>query len=134
MSHISTVIGQKIRKIRELKGFSQEYVANKLELTQKAYSNIENGKTKLDFDRLEAISKILEVEVMNILSFDEKNLFNNYNQADTQTGSFGIFYNSKEGEDNETQLYKTRISQLEAEVKFLREEITFLRSLVKEGN
>lgn len=129
MSHVSTVIGQKIRKIRELKGFSQEYVANKLDLTQKAYSNIENGKTKLDFDRLEVIANIFEVDAFNILNFDEKALFNNFNHA-TQTGSFGVFYTSEE----ERKLYNGRIQQLEKENNFLREEITFLRSLVKGDN
>ena len=127
MSHITVAVGQKIRKIRELKGFSQDYVAQKLNLTQKAYSNIEAGKTKLDFDRLEDISKILEIEPMNVLAFDEQILFNNNNHA-TQTGSFGVFYASKE----EHNLYKAQIEQLKEENTFLREEIAFLRSLVKE--
>lgn len=40
-------IGIKIRKIRELKGFSQEYMANNLGITQRAYGKLENQETKI---------------------------------------------------------------------------------------
>ena len=35
-------IGDKIRKVRELKGFTQDFMAGKLEMSQRAYSKIEN--------------------------------------------------------------------------------------------
>ncbi|MDR0802540.1 MAG: helix-turn-helix domain-containing protein, partial [Fluviicola sp.] len=34
-------VGQKIKKLRELKNFTQEYMANRLEMTQPSYSKIE---------------------------------------------------------------------------------------------
>ena len=37
-------IGINIRKIRELKGLSQEYMASQLSLSQRAYSKLESGK------------------------------------------------------------------------------------------
>lgn len=46
-------VGHKIKRIRELKGLSQAEVAKKLFISQRAYSDIENDKTKLDLDRLE---------------------------------------------------------------------------------
>lgn len=121
-------VGEKVRKVRELKGFSQEYVAQQLKISQKAYSDMERGKTKLDFGRVEQIAEALEIDPMVIITFDEKALFNNFNNA-TQTGSFGVFYTSSE----ERKLYNERIQQLEKENNFLREEINFLRSLVKGG-
>lgn len=42
----------KIKKIRELKGYSQDYVANKLAISQRAYSKIESGETRLHWDRM----------------------------------------------------------------------------------
>ena len=41
------MIGEKIRKIRTLKGLSQDYMAEKLKISQPAYSDIENNKTKV---------------------------------------------------------------------------------------
>jgi transcriptional regulator with XRE-family HTH domain len=57
-----TKIGAKIRKIRELKGFSQEYMASSLGITQNSYSKLENQKTRLSLKRLNNISKILELD------------------------------------------------------------------------
>jgi len=37
-------IGNKIKRIRELKGLSQADVAEKLHISQRAYSDIENDK------------------------------------------------------------------------------------------
>lgn len=41
------MIGEKLRKIRTIEGFSQEYVSEKLNISQAAYSDIENNKTKI---------------------------------------------------------------------------------------
>lgn len=46
------MLGNKIRKIRTLKGYSQEYISDKLKISQSAYSDIETNKSKLDIIRL----------------------------------------------------------------------------------
>lgn len=121
-------IGEKIRKVRDLRGFSQEYVAQKLGVSQRSYGKLETGETKLDIPRIEKISDILGVEPVSLITFDEKMLFTNYNKAETQTGFFSTYQSSEQ----ERELFNSRIEQLEKENTFLREEITFLRSLVKE--
>lgn len=63
-------IGFKIKKIRELRGYSQFYVASELNITQSAYSKIENGCCKLCTTRFIEISKILKVEPNKILNFN----------------------------------------------------------------
>lgn len=65
-------VGEKIRKIRTLKGLSQDFVAEKLNISQVAYSDIENNKTKLSLERLEEISTIFKIPLNDIISFDEK--------------------------------------------------------------
>ncbi|WP_121966991.1 helix-turn-helix domain-containing protein [Myroides sp. N17-2] len=51
----------KIKSIRKNSGYSQEYVAEKLGISQKAYSDIESGKTRLKNEVLHEIAKILEI-------------------------------------------------------------------------
>jgi transcriptional regulator with XRE-family HTH domain len=60
-------IGDKIRKVRELKGFTQDFMAGKLEMSQRAYSKIENNDIKLDWGRIEDISKILDIEPFDLV-------------------------------------------------------------------
>ena len=75
----------KIKKIRELKNVSQEFVANKLGLSIRAYSKIETGETQLTINRLNEISDALGVNPIEVLGFDDKQVFNNCKQE----GNFG---------------------------------------------
>lgn len=53
---------ENVKILRLLKGYSQEYMAYKLGISQKSYSNIENGKTLLNDNLKNKISKILEIK------------------------------------------------------------------------
>ena len=48
----------RIRRLRELVGYSQDEVADKLGITQGAYCRLEKGHTRLDFERLEKIAAV----------------------------------------------------------------------------
>jgi transcriptional regulator with XRE-family HTH domain len=60
--------GSKIRMIRELRGLSQENIAQRLGITQTTYSRIENNQTKLDTAVLSKLAKELGVTTADILS------------------------------------------------------------------
>lgn len=72
-------IGQKIRKVRELKNFKQEYVAGLLGISAVAYGKIERGDTDVKMSRLVQLAEIFEVSLDQLLLFDEKRVFNLYN-------------------------------------------------------
>lgn len=59
-----------IRKIREYRNYTQDYLAAKLAISQNAYSKIELGYSRITLDRLFHIASILEVEVTQLLYFD----------------------------------------------------------------
>lgn len=54
-------LGQKIKKIRELRGFSQEYMAVKLKVSQEQYSYIETKQKNIPLPQKEEIAKLLGV-------------------------------------------------------------------------
>ena len=66
-------VGQKIKKLRELRNFTQTYMAIELDMTQQGYSKIEKDG-KLTVHQLEKIAQILKVESAYILNFNEENL------------------------------------------------------------
>ncbi|MCQ4141620.1 helix-turn-helix domain-containing protein [Chryseobacterium sp. EO14] len=70
------MIGNKIKNIRELKNLTQEYVAEKLDISQAAYSKIER-ETKISDEKLAQIADALEVKPEDILAFDSQKYFNN---------------------------------------------------------
>ena len=67
-------IACKIKKHRELKNYTQEYLAQRLNISQNAYSKIETGSVKLTIDRLISICSVLELPVIEMFTCDE-NLF-----------------------------------------------------------
>jgi transcriptional regulator with XRE-family HTH domain len=93
-----------IKKLRELRGYSQDYLAEKLQISQTAYSRMESGKTKVDVKRLEMISYILDVDIQVFLNSPERSnkMSNNVN-----------------GKDFSDSL-RNKIKNLEIEIKFLR--------------
>ncbi|ROI13890.1 MULTISPECIES: helix-turn-helix transcriptional regulator [Epilithonimonas] len=87
-------INEKIKQLRALSSYSQAYVAEKLFISQRAYSDIENGKTKIDIDRLKDIAKLFDTSILDILTTSQ-------NQ----------------------EIYLQKIKHLESEVELLKERL-----------
>lgn len=100
-------IGDKIRILREMKGYSQEYMAEQVGMSQTGYSKIERDETDIAFSRLEQIANILEVKPQDLITLDEKFVFNN-----CQNGVYGIINNGT-FTVNERQLFEEKIALLE---------------------
>lgn len=110
-------VGQKIRKIRELRNLTQNHMAEKLGLSQQGYGKIERDEADLSLSRLQEIASILEVTPENILGFDEKYVLNNYH---TFSGNSGYNMTVNGISEKEEKLYQARIAALEKEVEYLR--------------
>lgn len=113
-------IEEKIRNVRELKNFTQEYMAERLGITQAGYSKIESGGTKLSYSKLSEISKILGVEVEELLAFDSQKYFNSFNNVKgSNNGSVTI---KVEDGDIKT-LYEDKIKLLEKLLEVTEREL-----------
>lgn len=67
-------IAANIRKKREYRNYTQEYLAFKLNISQNAYSKIELGYTKITLERLFQIAEVLEFNVNELLDTNQDNL------------------------------------------------------------
>jgi transcriptional regulator with XRE-family HTH domain len=70
-------IGLNIRKARENRGFSQEYVAQQLGINQSTYGKMERDASNISVDRLYKIAEVLEADITTLLDIGKKNIFNN---------------------------------------------------------
>ncbi|WP_259070998.1 helix-turn-helix domain-containing protein [Mucilaginibacter sp. X4EP1] len=70
MSDLKTqeIIGN-IRKIREFRNYTQDYLAAKLNISQNAYSKIELGYSSVTLSRLIHIAEILEISLGELVNF-----------------------------------------------------------------
>lgn len=63
-------IGEKIRQIRLMKSYSQENMADMLQISTTAYGDIERNKTELSIARATEIAKILEISIIDFLGIE----------------------------------------------------------------
>ncbi len=68
-------LGWKICKLREFRNYTQEFMAAQLQISQRSYSRIEKDLVRIRIDHLNKIADILGIHIQDILSFDEKKLF-----------------------------------------------------------
>jgi transcriptional regulator with XRE-family HTH domain len=61
-------LGDKLRYFRNLKNWSQEEMADRLNISLPAYSKIERNITDVGYKRLLQISKILGITIIELLS------------------------------------------------------------------
>ncbi len=86
------VIGNKLRKLRMGKGYSQEYLAEVLEVSQKTYSNMENNKSSISIETLKKIAEEYKIDLIELLS-DDKVIVQNNSSRESSTFQSGIIIN-----------------------------------------
>lgn len=69
-------IASNIRKLREYRDYTQDYLAAKLNISQNAYSKIELGYSRITLERLFIISAVLEVNPAELISTEADKLIN----------------------------------------------------------
>lgn len=67
-------VHEKIRFMRQSKNWSQDEMAEKLEMSVNGYAKIEQGKTDANFSKLEQIAEIFDMDVVELLTLGEKNV------------------------------------------------------------
>jgi transcriptional regulator with XRE-family HTH domain len=74
-----TTLSEHIRKLRVAQGFSQDYVAKRLHMSQQTYSLIERRPEECALSRLKDLAKILNVEFLALIGEDEAMIQTNAN-------------------------------------------------------
>lgn len=115
-------IGKRIRKLREMCDFSQEFVANELNMSISGYSRIERDEVKITLDKLIIIGNILNITIDELLNFNEKDFFNSKKNdgVDSYYGNVNYNHEVQKLED----VYKDQIKSLKEEIVYLRELIS----------
>ena len=109
-------LGDNIRIIREARGYSQDYVASKLEITQQTYSNIEKNPEKATVKRLKELAAVLQVNFVTLLGEDEVYIQQNF----SQNGGNAATQMNVVGDKSENDIYERFIAELKEEIIFLR--------------
>ena len=129
-------VNEKIRTIRETRNWSQEDMAEKMNMSKNGYAKIERGETKLNLHKLEQIANIFNIDVLELIKNDDKNVLFFMNDHNTN------YYGSNENLTSEIDRLKLTIShkdellkqrdlvieQKDSEISALKEIISLLNS------
>ena len=107
-------IGKRLQLLREMRGFTQEGIAQELGISQSAYSKIESNYTSISIEKMMKLSIVLKFPLEKILDFD----FENYIES-----PFSVKEPSISITETLTELYERKIHHLKEEVLFLRDEL-----------
>ena len=75
---MSQAVYENIKKIRELKNLTREYMADELKMSTSGYGKIERGEVDLTVSKLKKIAIALGVSVEFIFKFDLGIFFNDH--------------------------------------------------------
>jgi transcriptional regulator with XRE-family HTH domain len=110
-------IGNKIRNLREQKGYSQESLAQELGLTQPSYARLEKHDDRISIIRLIQIATILKTTVGELIDEKAQKVINLQNSQGCQA------YN--------VDTINTIINADKEHIATLKAEIDFLRKIVE---
>jgi len=74
---------ENIKNIRELRGYSQDYLAELMGVTQSAYARFERGATKTDLKTISLFAQTMEMNIIDIITYPDKYI--NSKEVDTQS-------------------------------------------------
>lgn len=78
-------LGNVLRMLREVHNFTQEYVANVLDISQTTYSGMEKGESRMTVDRLGKLAELYNMQVSDILTLSERAIINNITNHENGT-------------------------------------------------
>ena len=105
----------KIREIRKDRGYSHEYMAHLLDISQVAYSKIEKNETKLTVERLFKIAEILEAKIEDILDIKADKVY----KQDIKDNSIGHQEIQNMYQDNK-EVYEKLIASKDEQIALLK--------------
>jgi transcriptional regulator with XRE-family HTH domain len=111
--------------VRESINLSQEYVANKLHISQQAYSRMEKNPDNISVARMRDLSAILGVPFNTLVGEDDLYIQQNYNQ---QGGNAGTVMYVQGMAENERKVYEERINDLKQQIEAFRQLLLALNN------
>ncbi|KAE9534669.1 transcriptional regulator [Ursidibacter arcticus] len=123
-------VNEKIRMVREMNQWSQEEMAEKMNMSTNGYAKIERGETKLNLHKLEQIAHIFNIDVLELMNTDGKGVFFLMNENGNNTNYCGNNENLTAEIDKLKLIISHKdeiVAQKNAEILALKEIIELLK-------
>lgn len=127
-------ISDKIRALRELNNWSQEDMAERMNISKSSYSRLERDESKLDLSKLEKLAAIFKIDIAELITSDGKGLICLIGE---NIGSNSNYYGSTDSQMVELEKLKLELEHAREIVRYKDQiimqkdnEIAALKSLL----
>jgi len=114
--------GLRIKKLRELRDYSQVYMAKKLGISQEQYSYLETRQKSIPDEQIKSIAALLAVKEDYLKTFDPLHIIENSGKEHTQE-YLNIQNLIIESHENERKLFLGLIARLKQELAELKQKV-----------
>ena len=118
-------IHEKISAIRHLRGWSQEDMAAKLNMSKNGYAKIERGETDIPLSRLKEVAEILGVKLRDLFDTDEKIFFSSHDHSNQY--NYICFLTQQIEIKQELEKALLLLEQKDKEINYLKEIIQLMK-------
>lgn len=112
--NLTQKFSKKLKILREINNYTQEYVARILDISQNAYSLIEKGTTKITLDRIEALAELYKTSPSELININDNFYVNPGGVTDVPHSNIPPSLSSFE-----KRMYEQTISRLEVDIEKL---------------
>ena len=127
-------ISDKIRALRKLNNWSQEDMAERMNISKSSYSRLERDESKLDLSKLEKLAAIFKIDIAELITSDGKGLICLIGE---NIGSNSNYYGSTDSQMVELEKLKLELEHAREIVRYKDQiimqkdnEIAALKSLL----
>ncbi len=117
-------VNEKIRILRENNNWSQQQLAERLNMSISGYAKIERGESSLTISKLEQIAEVFGVDILELMSLGESNILL-FQEKDNMS-----FINSSQELASEVRNLKQTITHKDELLAQKDNEITALKKLL----
>jgi transcriptional regulator with XRE-family HTH domain len=112
--NLTQKFSKKLKILREINNYTQEYVARVLDISQNAYSLIEKGTTKITLDRIEVLAELYKTSPSELVNINDNFYANPNGSMETMHSNIPPTLSSFE-----KRMYEQTISRLEIDIEKL---------------
>ena len=110
-------VANRIRQKRDEQKLSQRFVSEQLDISQRAYSDLENGETQLRVAHLIKLTEVFKTSITDLLGIEDTKYVN---IADKQSVGFQFIEKQVIGNKQNIDLLKQEIVELRATIAQLQ--------------
>lgn len=123
-------VHEKIRLVRKAKGLTLEDVAHQLGMSTNGYGDIERGATDVNLSRLEQISELFGMELIELMDLNEKNVFNILGTQNTGRIGTQNHCSISSGSTEEQLQLKFDLEKQQLIIEQQSQEIAYLKEII----